>query len=331
MALLNFLVKLTAYGDPSPTQNPTQRFVDWTRLLSGLQVGPAGSQSYVIPASSSLSIFSGIRPTTIDGTTVFSLFSVAALSPSRYRFQWDGGGTNPTLRTDRNLLWSSELATVNVLANQSATITVSGGLGHDFTGVQVGDNLYLPGPVTDDGSSPFSPLNQGFWLVIGILSSTEIVVTRLPGQPFSAANEAVTLSSAGFIQAYSAAGVQVGDSLNVSAGFSAPALQTYSVLAVTSTYVDVLSTIPLAENDNILPGAAGMIFYSQGKSLVYVEMDQQGLVQANGDSGTSQNLAPILAGDPTQPGLYLRRGLTYSLTLVNNAQVSANAVVITVD
>ncbi len=328
MALLNLLIKLTAYGDVSATQNPTQRYVDWARSLSGLQIGPAGSQSYIIPASSSLSIFSGIRATTLDGTTAFDL-SLSALNPSRYRFTFSAG-TNPGLRTDRSLTLTGATVTVAVSANQSATFTKAGGAG-DFTNVVVGDNLYLPGPLTGDGASPFNVLNQGFWVVIGKASNSQITASRLPGQTFSGANEAVLLTTNAQVQAYSAAGVQVGDSVDISAGFAVPALQSYTVLAVTSTWFEVLSTVPLAAQSGITPGASGMIFYSLGKSLVYVEMDQPGVAQANGDTGVSQRLVPVVAGDSTQPGLYLRRGLTYSLTLVNKAEVPANAVVITVD
>ena len=72
-ALLNFTTKILAFGDPQASSNPSLRFIDWTRNVSGVAVNNPKVESHRVDPGATVSVFSGIRTLTIDGTTAFSL------------------------------------------------------------------------------------------------------------------------------------------------------------------------------------------------------------------------------------------------------------------
>lgn len=326
MPFLNTTFKIQAYSDRQVNSNPRLKNVDWLRDASGLPIQNARSDSYELLPGATLNVFNGARTTTIDGTTVLTV-SLSPLDPSRYRFTWSGG-TAPGLRTDRALQLSGITVTLTVNTNQTVDVVLGSGA-HDFTGVLAGDSVWIPGVTTGDVAGPFSPLNEGAWQVLAVVSSTHIVLARLPGVTFNGASETQTPSANSQFQAFSAAGVQVGDVVDITAGFPLPLTSAFQVVQVTSTWFEIISTLalPLIASS----GALGITFYSSGKSFLYVEGDQEFAVQVNGDTGQSNRCSPGEPGNQDQPGLYLKRGVTWSLNIVNRSQVSLNIVVITAE
>jgi hypothetical protein len=327
---LNILNKSVAYSDTVPSNNPMLRAFDWSRNYNGLAVSNPQSYPYYIQPGQSQLVFSGTRTTTLASNTAFTVSQQNTTNYSIYRFTFVSG-TNPTLRTNRNLalLTGGYTVTVTQSNNQSATFTSSGGT--PFSAVQVGDTLYLPGPVSYDGTSPFNTLNQGFWTVIQVSGGGLAVSAIRPvGTTYSGVAEGpITLTSNSQVQAYSQTGVQTGDSVVISAGFSPGTNGTYIVGNVTTGWFEITSTIPLAYDVAATPGVAGMIFYSFAKRFIRVEADQTVVVQLNGSSSTTvPMIAPIVPGDPNNVGWFEIWGPVYSLTVLNTSLSSSNVFVL---
>jgi len=328
-AFLNVTRKIQAYGDKTINSNPRLRYVDWNRDNSGVIVSDPKSQAYEVDPGATLLIFNGTRSTTIGVATAFDV-SLSSIDPSRYRFTWNGG-SNPGLRTDRALTLNTIAVTFTVNPNNTVNVTVPSLAPFDFTGMLGGDIVFIPGPTTGDGATPFSVLNQGFWQVLAVITTKNLVLARPAGVSFDATGETQTLTSNSQFQAFSANGVQVGDVVDINNGFPLAIERAFPIVTVTSTFFEVESTLPLPVIAGNIPGTTGMVFYTNAKSYLYIEVDQEAAVQVNGDTGQSNRLSPIEPGNSDKPGWYEKFGVTWALSIVNRSSVSLNAVVITAE
>lgn len=325
-AFLNVTQKIQAYGDRSISSNPRVRLFDVVRDQSGVPCKDPKAEGHEIDPGATKLIWNGTRSTTIGVTTAFDL-SLSTLDPSRYRFTWSAG-SNPTLRTDRGLALNGRTLTVSVQANNSVVVTVSGAGSNDFTGVIAGDTVFIPHTTTGDSANVLSVLNAGYWQVLAVLSPTSLSLARFPGASFEATGESQVLSSDAQIRAFSTNGVQVGDKVNISSGFATVTRQTFQVVAVTSTFFEVVSTTALPAETAITPGSTGMVFYTDSKKFVYIEADQLCAVRLNGATDDTQVIEPDEPGNQEKPGTYSKRGPAWSLVLVNKSAVTVNVVVL---
>lgn len=268
---------------------------------------------FQINPAASVTIFNGSVATTIDGTTAFT--TTINNITGAYRFTWTAG-TNPTLKTSRGLTLNTFPVTVTVNNNVLVTFSTVGG---SFSGVAVGDTLWLPGPTTGDANTPFNVLNQGLWQVIGVASSTSITATRLPGQPFEGASEVQTVTANTQFVAFSPAGIQVGNQVNISAGFSPVDFGTYSISNITPSFFEIVSAMPIALETGILPTATGLVFYAAAKRLLRVETDQNATLQLNGDTGTGIQLVPLVTADLNNTSHFELWGTCWQLVVVNKS------------
>ena len=323
-ATLSLTYKLLAFADPQLTSDPRLKHADWTRNVTGIPVRDVASPGYRIAPGAIVNVFSGIQPTTLDGTTAFSLALLPIEGASRYRFSWTGG-TNPTLRTPRNLTPATIALTFSVNANATVNVQATSPL---FTGVVAGDGVFVPHLTTGDSPNVISVLNAGYWVVLGVTDTQNITMVRPTGQEFEAVAETVTPTANSQFRAYSDAGIQVDDSVDISLGFAPTVQTTFEVVAVTDAFFEVVSTEPLPNQTSIVPTAAGMVFYNSLKRMVYVETSQEIVVRINGDTGSFQRVQSIDSSDPMKPGPYLRWGPTWSLSLYNRSAVAANVTVI---
>jgi len=319
--LLNLLHSILAYdgSEGSTNNNPNRRLANWTREFRNVQVENAVSNQAVIQPGGSLAIYSGTQATSIDGTTAFAV-SLLAGTASTYRFL-SAAGTAPAFRAERALAAGATTPIVVTTNNNSTAKFASSGTGAlSFAAVQIGDVLRIAGLSTGDAAGPFNTLNEGYWSVIG-KDATSITCVRPDGAAFLAAAESVVLGLgyASVFRAYSAAGVQVGSTVDVSAGFSAVTQKSYTVTAVAPDFFEVVSTTPIPLESGIMPDASGMVFYTSAKKVVYVEVDQEAVVRLNGDASNSNRLSPFLPGDPAQVAVFHKVGLAYSLTVVNRS------------
>lgn len=317
-AYLSHFQKVYAYTDVTASNAPVRKAFDWSRSFQAIPVRNPKSQSLSLEPGEVLSVFSSLRATGIDNDTEFAV-TENQISPSVYRFTYiDGQGAAPDFRNARDL---SGINGQDIAVTRNANSTATFGSSALFGNVLVGDTVFIPGSTTGDPSGPFSPLNEGFWVVLSATTSS-LVLARPSGTVFSAASETVTVAT-DEMQAFSAAGVQVNDQVRISVGFSAPLLRTYSVSSVTPTWFEVLSATPLPEETGV-PTIAGMTFYSSSKRYLRIEADQQTAVRLNGATGDEVSITPFVAGDSDQVGWFELGGSAYSLDLANKSLVTAN-------
>lgn len=321
--ILNVSTKIVAFADPQVSSQPRLKFFDWYRDLSGITVRDPKSEGHILQAGESKTIFDGTRSTTIDGTTAFSVV-LSPLDPSRYRFTHTGG-TSPGLRTSRSLTPTGIALTFAVNANATVTLTAASSL---FGSVVAGDLIFIPHTTTGDAANVISVLNAGYWQVLSKTDNQNLVLIRLAGADFEAQNEVATPTSNSQVVAYGPTGVQIGDHVDINAGFNNATRQTYEIVAVTDTFFEVISTTPLPAEAGILPAAIGMIFYTDNKIFLYIEANQEIAVRTNGDTGNSQRIQPVEPNEPGKVGIYMRRGPTWSLVLVNRSSTAADVTVI---
>lgn len=328
MATLTRDCRILAFDDTPSTRQPLRRFVDWKHQIQALPVSnPDGGHEFQIEPGAEVTVFNGSRTLGSNGSTSYDL-ALSPLDPSRYRLTWAGAGTAPAFRTARTLALSPGTVTFAVQANQTAIVTSS--LGSVFGAVVAGDSVLVPGTSTGDSTSPFNPLNEGLWVVL-VASATQLSLGRPTGTVFSAYGETVTLADDLHILAYSQAGIQAGDVLDLVAGFASSALHAYEVLTATATYIEFTSSLPLANQAGVVPGATGANIYSSAKRYVYIEVDQEVALKFNGNTAETDRLEPISPGDDSRRGPFEKFGTAYSLSIKNRSTATATVIVITAE
>lgn len=326
MATLNLYSLTVAFDDLAESNEPSLKYVDWKRNQKGISVSVPKSEGAKIPAGGTFTFFDGTRATSIDGTTAFTL-TLNPLAVDLYRMSYVGG-TDPVLRTPRVTAVTGVALTLSAPGN--GTLVVTAGVGTPFSTVQAGDEVMLPGPMTGDGSSPFSVLNQGRWSVLATAGAgASMTLARPAGQDFQGSAEVVTPSSDSQLLAYSAAGVQPGDKVKVSAGFSTSTQRTFAVESVTSKWIEFRSSSPLPLEAGVIPGAAGLKFYSSCKRWVRLEADQEALLTVNGIA--CPELSPWEAASKTGVAEYAQTGPIFSLTIQNRSAQLLNVTLLSAE
>jgi hypothetical protein len=322
---LGLTLKLLAFADSEATNDPRLKHADWLRNITGVQVRNPKTQSFHLAPGATTEVFSSLRATSTDATTEFSVSLLPLLGASRYRFAWTAG-TNPVLRAGRLLAPTG--MSLTFVANPNGTLTLQSSAPL-FAGVVPGDSVFIPHITTGDTANLISVMNAGFWTVLSVGGTQSISLVRPVGCTFEGVSETVAIISNDQLRAFSAAGVQVGDSVDVLAGFSSATQSTFVVASVTDAFFEVVSTTPIPNETGILPGSTGLLFYDALKRLVYIECSQEAVVRVNGDTGNFNRLEPIDPSDPCRPGIRLTWGPTWSLVLVSRSPLQADVTVIT--
>lgn len=313
MAILNIHSNHLAFNDSGDVvnSNPKRVYFDWTRHVIAMEVAePEIRGDIKVQPGEALTVFSGARTTSIDGTSVFGI-ALSTVKESVYRMT-HSGGTAPAFRTARAYSPSGVLHTLTVSNNATMTVSIPSG---NFNAV-AGDTVYIPHTTTGDSASPFNVLNVGFWVVIAA-SATSMTLVRRVGESFVGVSEAVTPTTNAQVAIFSAAGVQVGDSLKISGGFSAVSRKTFVVSEVTPTWVEFTSTEALPLESSVTVGATSLTFYTASKRFIRIEADQDAIVRVNGDTGSFLQIAPLVAGDRDQMGHFELMGPVWQLVIVN--------------
>lgn len=327
MSKLTVISKMLSFEDPGVTSNPSRRPINWERSISSIPVFNPGTKLYEVEPLSTLNIVDGQRTTNIDGTTAFSL-SISPLASDRYRITHTSG-TAPDFRTNRSLACSGIVLTLVVNANLSVTLTA--GSGTPFSAVVAGDTVFVPGTSTGDSASPFNSLNEGYWVVLSVTSTVINMARFSDSGVFSGISETVTPSTNNQLQAFSAAGVQIGDTVEISAGFAFPAQHAYEVLAVNPEWIEIESSAPLGPQTGVIPGAAGILFYKLAIRYLRIEGDQEFVVRLNGDTGNTNRIEAIVPGDSDHAGWFEKWGTVWKLDVVNRTMSTLNLVVLTAE
>jgi len=319
MSALSFFLKVLGYDDLPPTNNPTRRGIDLGINQANIPVENVQTQAFQIDPGAAVTVVDGTRATSVANDTVFNL-ALSPLDPTIYRVTWTGVGTAPVFRTSRNADCTGIVLTL--VANPNLTLTVTAGSGTPFASVVAGDVAFVPGIMTGDVAGPFNSLNEGYWTVLSA-TSTVLTLARDPGVVWSGASEVVTPAAPYDFQVFTSTGVQVGDTVDISAGFAAATQRSYDITAVTPTWIEFLSTAPLGPQSGIIPTAAGFVIYTDRKRFVGVIADQEVILRYNNASGNENRVEPLLAGNLGFEGYDFKLGTAWKLVIVNRSSVRA--------
>lgn len=323
MGTLSLTSTTVAFSDATATggSDPLLKHFDWKRSIQ-VSINNPESRHLSLESAGTEVVFNGTRTITLDGTTQLTV-TLSPLNSSCYRFTY-ASGTLPGFRTSRSFSLSGKAVTIVANTNGTATWSTSSTA---FSAVQAGDILFVPGTSTGDTASLFNSSNEGFWTVL-VASSTSVTLLR-SGDTSEGVSEVVTPAD-NKVQAFTSSGVQVGDTVDVSAGFSVLAQKSFTVSTVTATWFEVISTSPLPLQ-TATPGATGVAFYTKCKKFIRIESDQEVVARVNGDSTDICRITPWSSGDSRYVGEYTKVGPVWSLTIYNRSTTIANVLLISVE
>lgn len=121
------------------------------------------------------------------------------------------------------------------------------------------------------------------------------------------------------IQFYSAAGIQAGDKISISGVFSIVTQNVYVVQDANPTTITFVSTQPIPQEGPLTYFENAITAYTESKRLVALEVDQNAVVQYNGDTGMTNKITPIKPGTKDLVGWSNKFGDTWSCTVVNTS------------
>lgn len=310
MANLKTLVFLQAYDDSTPGNRPQHNNFKWTRE-NWSSISSALSETFQIAPGATQILFDGSVSFPQDNTTAYSI-ALAPFQTSIYQLT-NTGGTSPSFRTLRTIGTDATTQVTTTVNGPILTYTFTGGTLPSLASVQVGDNVLI--------GNVFNAANQGLTGIWQILSKTSNSFSV--NNPVGYAQGPITLGSgfANQLRIFSAAGVQAGDTLIISGGFSPVSWNSYQITLVTDYYLQFSYAGSLPAEGPIVTEAVAV--YSMAKSMIYMESDQQLELLINGAGSGPVIIPPVSNGTPLL-GLYLQNGTIYSLSVTNNSINVAN-------
>jgi len=309
---LNLLLDLVSFDGSSNPNTVTQYPVGPTSQVSlrdyNLCVTGISQIPFTVGPNSSYTVFDKSEATNLTATAQFSITA----SGSAYQV-FQSAGTNAGFRTLRAINLGSDSA-FNITINNSAlvTFTLSAGTSLTTTSVIAGDILYI------DAASSFAAGNKGSFPII---SSTTNSVSIQNSNAVAQSSVTLGASYSSQFKIFSASGVQINDTLKISAGFSPSTWGDYIVQNVTDNTVYLNSTSPLAIETNVTPGASGLTFYSSSPFYVYGTGNQSSAILFDGETNGTV-VEPITSGFQTINWFFLKSGSNYRLVLKNTSAVN---------
>lgn len=319
MSALTYFLKVVGYDDVPPTNNPVSTGINYGVQIGNVPCDNPERQAFDIAPGDTVIVVDGTRTTSINGSTAFDL-ALSSVDSTVYRATWTGAGAAPAFRTARAVDLTAITLTLSLSANLSMSVVA--GSGTPFSAVVAGDTVFIPGITTGDPVSPFNSLNEGYWTVLAATSTT-LTLARDPSVVFSGISEVVVAPAADEFLAFTSSGVQIGDTVDISAGFAPAARRSFDVVAVTPAWIEFRSTGPLADEEDVVPGAAGFIVYTDCKRFVGIVTDQEIVVRYNGDVGNTNRVEPLLAGTQGFEGSDHKFGSVWQLEIYNRSSVVA--------
>lgn len=290
-----------------PSGNPGLKLMDWTRRVTAQAIRGASSQTLLLSAGDSVTAFNGQQALSTDGTTDFDI----VVGNGYIDLEWSAG-TNPVFRTQRAFNANTLTFDLVVLPNRTATLTTAG----NFVagGVQVDDIVWI----RDLNVQPFSAINQGQWKVLAV-TTTQLSLARMDDVFSGQTQLAVAVTASDQLIVFSSAGVQRNSTVVLSSAFGVAA-GPYIVDDANPSYLRLLTTQVLPGLVGVLPGATGVIAYTNAKKFLYIESSQSASVTLN---GTVLSLTPLQPGEPFAPAMFMVSGPVWSLALENTSSADA--------
>jgi len=312
---MNLLVSLNSYADQSPSNNPSLNLFKWTRDFQALAVDKPQSLQFTLSPGESRTVFDGTRVLSQTNTTQYQLALKTGTS-NTYVLR-HVGGTAPQFRIPR-ITGADATTAITITRNGNVNTFVSTGgtlLSLISGGVVVGDQVKI--------GAGFQAANQGVFKIIAV-TATSFDVENNSGTP-----EGPVVLGAGFaatIKICGAQGVQIGDTLRISGGFSPASQGSYEITGVDASEVEFYSTASLPL-ETVTTDA--ITIYSQAKRLFYIETDKKISVVANGAS--QGRVEPLVSGNDVKPGVMLKSETAWSLVVSNDSLDTANVFIASVE
>lgn len=302
MAKFNIFVHLQAYADQNVSNNPSKNYFKWSAENQGISSDKPESLQIELAPGETRSLFNGSRSLAHDGTTEYDLTLKPGTSNTYVLEASDG--TLPNFRAARTT-GADATTEITITKNGSVlTFASTGGTPLDLIvgSVQVGDTVSL--------GTVFNQANRGQFSVIAV-TATSFSVENAGGQ----AEGPITLgASFGVeIEIFSALGVQKGDKLRISGGFSPASLSTYDVTDVYANRLEFYSTKVLPNQSSVLTNAVAAYFSS--KQLIYIETT--GKIDLTINGAAAGDVESFVGASPPAPGMYLRKSTMWSASITN--------------
>lgn len=302
MSKLSMLIHLIAYSDSRASNAPDFNNFRWTRNIDSIDAKNPLSEGFTLAPGETKTLFDGTRTLASNSSTSWDL-TLKPLSTNTYVLKAVGAPL-PNFRTPR-VIGSDATTAVSVTVNGPLAIfTSTAGTPFDFSTVIVGDYIRV--------GNLFSQANQGERKVLAKTATS--VTVELEG----ANVESGIVLGAGFadqFQVYSALGVQKGDTLVISGGFSVISQRSYKITDVAANYLEFYLTDVLPQESGVINAAIAV--YSAAKQFIYMETDQKVLASVNGAQNV--NVEPFVINDSKQPGVFMLKATAFSLEVTNQS------------
>lgn len=315
--ILNIINQLLCYGDSTVTDNPHQRAIDHRRRMESLPVKNPYQNNLVLRPGQSFKIFENSIDSGLTAGNEMAI-TIASQTESVYKLKiLSGSGSFKTSRT------VSGLAGCSVSINNSAMAIFDFGAAN-LSSVQVGDIMRIAGQKTysELPSFAFNPLNSGNWVIIG-KSGSKISAIRKANVSFEGVAESVADSSLDVIF-FADDKISEGNKLNINNAFSPASFGVYEIQDITPTEVIFMSSMPIPEENDIIYSQDAVIFYTGTKKLIYIEVDQECVVNFDGGTENKNKVSPVKAGDKLLPGYLHKWGETFSCEIINKSVSQCN-------
>jgi hypothetical protein len=289
MSKLNLLLHLNSYQD-STCSFPSLNNFKWLKDVKGIDVVDPVSKTISLKSGISESILSSIVSINSDITTTYDIALKAGTS-NTYRISHNAG-TIPNFRTHRV---SGDATTVVDVTKNAKLLTFTSSAGTMFSlvtaGVIVGDYARI--------GTVFNALNRGVFKIIS-RTATSFTIENETGTA-----ETGILLDTDFIDQvniYSAAGVQIGNMVEIKAGFSSVTFGNYEITDVAPEYIEFYCTDALPAETNVA-NAPAFIIYDGSCSFLYVESSAE--ITISIDDGAPVKIKPMTAGITMINGMFL--------------------------
>lgn len=321
MATLVLQSLTQAHSDSKNSNNPSLCVVNWRRSMRCVDVEAPKSQQFTITPGATVQVFQTTSWTSPSDT----VYSLAAKQGNVYRLSHEANQP-PNFRTPRSVDLTGVEVVFEVQRNNVTTLTATAGA--PFSDIQDFDEVFIPGMMTGDGSTPFSPLNQGRWVVLASAPDA-LVLARPQSMDFQGIDQTLTPGSASEFLAFSAAGVQAGDRVVLGPSFPVSVEGVYTLGEITANWIEFKSAKPLPTLASVTPGATGVTIIDSAIRYLRVESDQTVSVVTNGSSPVQ--LTPWESGNPELVSEYVLTGLVWNLSITNDSSTKVNVTIITAE
>jgi len=298
MSYLNVQYGFIGYDDKNNPNNPQVKTYDITRTDNQVCVTSPGGQTFTIYPGDTASIASTLRTISWDSTTQIHI-SRYLTGSDNIRFLWNGTGTNPAYRVNRNLAGDpTTVVSITRVTPYVARITyVSGATPWNVSTIVNGDIIKFERN-TDTFTSPFSTPNLGQAYIVQTATATTIDFID-NGAVALDTNITLGANYSFALRVFSAQGVKIGDTLEVPNTSNAHPSNwgRYTLCDVSPDYLEFTSPLGLDQTITYSPTAPTAVVYDRIIGFLHARSVQSGAFKMRFDNDTTWTTYQPLLGE----------------------------------